>query len=170
METTVNEPKGTAPPLKEKPEGPTRILVQTQTHLVPGDDYGARCFFMLNLICQHHWNRDFVFGEDRWNSYGTQFGYDNLPCYFLVDHGQSATDHDVPILWYEWTGKSLLEPLVLATLLFRLTSIIQRSYAKRPARRNTTQAERVSIYKAPKPAEAKDGAAKSRRQMQNYPK
>jgi hypothetical protein len=108
METTINEPKGTAQPFKEDPEGPKRILVQTQTHLVPGDDYGARCFFILNLICQHHWNRDFVFGEDRWNQYGAQFGYDRLTCYFLVDHGQSATNDDVPVLWYQWTGKSLL--------------------------------------------------------------
>jgi hypothetical protein len=110
METTTNEPKGTAPPLEENPTGPKRILVQTKTHLVPGGDYGERCYFILDRICQLHWNRDFVFGEDRWNSYGARFGYDNRTCYFLVDHGQSIDD-DVPVVWYQWTGKSLLEPL-----------------------------------------------------------
>jgi hypothetical protein len=120
MDTTANEPEGTALSPKENPTEPKRILVQTETHLVPGDDYGKRCYFMLDLVCQHHWNRNFVFGEDRWNSYGTQFGYNNRTCYFLVDHGQSATDDDVPVVWYQWTGESLLEPLGPSIVLFKL--------------------------------------------------
>ena len=111
METTANEPGGAAPHLGESSTGPKRILVQTKTHLVPGDDYHARCMFMLNLICQHHWNHNFDLDQDRWNVYGAQFGYDNRSCYFLVDHGRSPTDDDVPVLWYQWTGESLLEPL-----------------------------------------------------------
>ncbi|KAI1119827.1 hypothetical protein F5Y10DRAFT_149315 [Nemania abortiva] len=108
METTTSQLEVDDPPPETNSEGPKRILVRTKTHLVPGDDYGARCTYMLNRICQHHWNRDFVFGKDRWNSYGTQFGYDNRTCYFLVDYGRSASDDDVPILWYEWTGESLV--------------------------------------------------------------
>jgi hypothetical protein len=141
METTANEPKDTAPSLEENLTGPKRILVQTKTHLVPGDEYGKRCYFILDLVCQHHWNRNFVFGEDRWNSYGTEFGYDNRTCYFLVDHGQSATDDDVPVIWYQWTGESLLEPLSPSHVsLFKLTSIIQRGYATGPACTYTKQA------------------------------
>ena len=111
MEITANESGATAPPLKENTMGPKRILVETKTHLVPGDEYGTKCHSMIHLICQHHWNRNFIFGEDRWYSYGTQFGYDNRTCYFLVDHGQSATGDDVPVVRYQWTGESLLEPL-----------------------------------------------------------
>ena len=43
--------------------------------------------------------------------YATQFCYDNRRSYFLDDHGQSATGDDIPVLWYQWTGESLLEPL-----------------------------------------------------------
>lgn len=106
METTANKPDGTASPFEKDSKGPKRILVQTKTHLLRGDDYGTKCYFILDLVCQHHWNRKFVFGEDRWNSYGAQLGYYNRTCYFLVDHGESATD-DVPVLWYRWTGESL---------------------------------------------------------------
>ncbi|KAJ8120981.1 hypothetical protein O1611_g10220 [Lasiodiplodia mahajangana] len=105
METIASELEVDGPHLETNSERPKRILVRTKTHLVPDDDYGARCYFMLNRICQHHWSRDFLFGEDRWNSYGTQFGYDNRTCYFLVDHGRSASDDDVSVLWYEWTPR-----------------------------------------------------------------
>ncbi|KAI1780361.1 hypothetical protein F4818DRAFT_435569 [Hypoxylon cercidicola] len=86
---------------------PVRILVRTATHLVPGEDFSQRCFFLLNRICQHHWNRDFDHIQDRWNAHGAWFGYDNRRCYFLVDHGQSLHDEHVPVLWYEWTGEFL---------------------------------------------------------------
>ncbi|EGY23785.1 uncharacterized protein VDAG_05223 [Verticillium dahliae VdLs.17] len=57
------------------------------------------------LICQHHWNRDFDPERDRWSAYGARFGYPNRRCYILLDYGQSA-DNEVPVLWYEWMGKS----------------------------------------------------------------
>ncbi len=49
--------------------------------------------------------------QDRWSVYGARFGYDNRRCYFLVDYGRSHTDDHVPVLWYQWTGESLLEAL-----------------------------------------------------------
>lgn len=89
--------------------GPVRILVQTVTHLVPGDEYAERVEYMRNLICQHHWKRDFDRDQDRWNVYGHHFGLRNRNCYFLIDHGhvdgESCTDP--PVLWYKWTGESL---------------------------------------------------------------
>ena len=110
MEATASVPKDTTPHLEENSTKPTRVLVQTKTHLVPGGDYDERLLFMLDLICQHHWNRDYDPDQDRWSVYGARFGYDNRRCYFLVDHGQSSTDDDIPVLWYQWTGESLLEP------------------------------------------------------------
>lgn len=102
----MEAPTGESNPPLQHP-GPVRILVQTVTNLVPGNDYGQRVEYIRNLICQHHWNRDFDWNKDRWNVYGDQFGYENRKCYFLVDHGEST--ENPPILWYQWTGKSLLE-------------------------------------------------------------
>lgn len=110
METKAGVPKDAAPPLEENSMEPTRVLVQTKTHLVPGKDYDERLLFMLDLICQRHWDRDFDPDKDRWSTYGTRFGYDNRRCYFLLDHGQSLSDGDVSVLWYQWTGESLWEP------------------------------------------------------------
>jgi hypothetical protein len=105
MATTANLPGATASDFGEDPMEPQRILVQKKTHLVPGDDYDQRLFFMLDLICQHQWNRDYVPGRDRWIVYGAQFCYENRRCCFLLDHGQILDDNNVPVLWYEWTGE-----------------------------------------------------------------
>jgi hypothetical protein len=88
---------------------PVRILVQTITDLVPGNDYAERVEYMRNLICQQHWNRNFDWDQDRWNVYGDHFAYEKRNCYFLIDHGHSESPEGPPVLWYKWTGKSLLE-------------------------------------------------------------
>lgn len=88
-------------------EAPKRILLRSATHLVPGDEFMEKIMFMLDLICQHHWGRDFDRKHDRWSSFGARFGYPNRRCYFLLDHGQSLADEAVPVLWYEWMGESL---------------------------------------------------------------
>jgi hypothetical protein len=104
METTARKPET---PLG--PEPPVRILVQTLTHLVPGEDGFDRTRFILNQMCQHHWNCDFIGPKFRYTSYNDKFGFNNQRCFFLVDHGEceSKNDDDVPILYYEWTGESL---------------------------------------------------------------
>jgi hypothetical protein len=94
------------------PTGPLRILVQTKTHLVPGDFYGDKIERMRNLICQQVWGRDYIAGSDRWNSYGTEFGYENRTCFFLVDCGMTAEYGEPPtddpkVIWYRWTGDTL---------------------------------------------------------------
>ncbi len=70
-------------------DSPVRVLVQTQTHLVPGDrsaGFGEREDAMVNLICQHVWQRDFdKFRERDWN-YHCHFAVDNVECWFLIDH------------------------------------------------------------------------------------
>lgn len=103
MEVTAAKTTSTA----LKPEPPVRILAQTLTHLVPGKDNYERTMFMLNCMCQYHWNCDFDVPEFRWASYNDQFAFDNRRCFFLVDYGESKNDDDVPILSYEWTGESL---------------------------------------------------------------
>lgn len=109
METiqTANAPNPAIPTLDE--DAPVRIVVQTKTHLVPGKDFYERQDFMLNLICQRHWNRDMQYGPhgDRWDLYGGMFGYHNRSCFFLVDHGTADDDDAVPVLRYHWTGKFL---------------------------------------------------------------
>lgn len=44
------------------------MLVHTTTSRVPGNGRWERVVFMRNLICQHHWNRDFDWDQDRWHS------------------------------------------------------------------------------------------------------
>ena len=106
METTTSETKGSIPTLL-KPDPPVRILVQTLTHLVPGNGGIEKRTLMLNRIFQHLWNCDFNAQEYRWNSYNDAFAFNNRRCLFLVDYGQSPCDDNVPILSYEWTGESL---------------------------------------------------------------
>ena len=106
METTASETESSMPtPLR--PEPPVRILVQTLTHLIPGNDYFERNDFILNRMCQYHWSCDFSVPKFRWASYNDQFAFDNQRCFFLVDYGKSQNDDDVPVLSYEWTGESL---------------------------------------------------------------
>ncbi|KAI9740965.1 MAG: hypothetical protein M1818_004571 [Claussenomyces sp. TS43310] len=90
-----------------RPKPPIRILVQTLTHLIPGRDSFERIFFILNGICQNHWNCDFKGPQFRYAVYNGRFGLNNQRCFFLVDHGESENDDDVPVLYYEWTGESL---------------------------------------------------------------
>jgi hypothetical protein len=90
-----------------RPEPPVRILVQTLTHLVPGKDHFERSDFILNHMCQHHWNCDFSVPKFRWAAYNDQLAFNNRRCFFLADYGESQDDNNVPVLSYEWTGESL---------------------------------------------------------------
>ncbi|EGE03226.1 hypothetical protein TEQG_02264 [Trichophyton equinum CBS 127.97] len=75
--------------------GPVRILPQTVTHLVPGKGYFPRCYFILNKLCQKHWNCDLDPRRHRWHSYGADFAFDNRRCYFLIE---ASGDQEVLIL------------------------------------------------------------------------
>ncbi|KAK2765339.1 hypothetical protein FQN54_008185 [Arachnomyces sp. PD_36] len=128
METTTTESKESAPSAPTQawpPPPPIRILVQTFTHLVPGNGGEEKETFILDRICQHHWNRDFDPREFAYSSYNAKFAFNNRRCFFLVDYGDSTkyNNDDVPILSYEWTGESLKpmpelarDPRVLAKL------------------------------------------------------
>ncbi|KAK3900817.1 hypothetical protein C8A05DRAFT_45412 [Staphylotrichum tortipilum] len=91
------------------PDRPIRILVQTQTHLVPGDkstDFFERYDAMVSLICQHVWQREYdQFRERVWNHH-LHFALDNVECWFLVDHHgpDKSPSPDPPLVWYQWTG------------------------------------------------------------------
>jgi hypothetical protein len=89
---------------EEDPKEAVRVLVQTRTHLIPGEDYYEKLNFMLDLICEHMWGRAFLNRRDRFYLYGGPFGCKNRRCYFLVDHGQARDDSTVPVLWYRFTG------------------------------------------------------------------
>ena len=103
-------PDARAAYLREAPSAPVRILISTKTHLVPGDGYFAKTTFIQNTVSQYHWNCDFDWSCNRFNTYDAKFGFDNQNCYFLIDHGIS-NDDSVPVLWYKWTGVSLYETL-----------------------------------------------------------
>ncbi|KAI0405727.1 hypothetical protein F4802DRAFT_596995 [Xylaria palmicola] len=113
------------------PSQPTRIVLQTKTHLVPGSGYQERCENMRDLLCQHLWQRHFLPGPDRWHVYRAAFAYDGQPCYFLLDHGQSASN-DVPVLWYKWTGKAFI--LVRSSLPREMRAKLERYPFVRPKR------------------------------------
>jgi hypothetical protein len=91
---------------------PVRILVQTQTHLVPGDrftEFGERFDAMVDLICQHVWQRRYdKFRERVWN-YHCHFAVDNVECWLLVDHHgpDPSPPPQPPVIWYRWTGTEL---------------------------------------------------------------
>lgn len=93
---------------------PVRILVETVTHLVPGHVYPERVKCMQNIVCQHHWGRDFDDEKDRCYVYGlggrqqSGEGERGHVCFFLVDSGQtSSKNENPPIMRYRWTGKEL---------------------------------------------------------------
>ncbi|KAH8685143.1 hypothetical protein BGZ61DRAFT_356160 [Ilyonectria robusta] len=91
--------------------GKVRILLQTITHLVPGSDRPEKLAFIQNTVCQHHWKRDYDFAQERWYPYRDYFGLKNRKCFFLIDHhGHDHTiqEEKVPVLWYKWTGESLV--------------------------------------------------------------
>jgi hypothetical protein len=77
---------------------------------------------MVNLICQHVWQRDFdKFRERDW-SYHCYFAVDKVECWFLVDHHgpDPSPPPDPPVVWYRWTGTELfvcLSPLWLPTAM-----------------------------------------------------
>jgi hypothetical protein len=101
---------------------PVRILVQTQTHLVPGDrstEFGERYDAMVSLICQHVWQRRYdKFRERVWN-YHCYFALDNVECWFLIDHHgpDPSPPPEPPIVWYRWTGIELFVCLELSDCL-----------------------------------------------------
>ncbi|KAL2126471.1 hypothetical protein VTI74DRAFT_846 [Chaetomium olivicolor] len=84
---------------------PVRVLVQTKTHLVPGDkstEFGERVSAMENMICQHVWQRDYDRHRERAWHYGCKFALENIECWFLVDHHgpDPSPSPDPPVLWY----------------------------------------------------------------------
>ncbi|EEQ32318.1 conserved hypothetical protein [Microsporum canis CBS 113480] len=124
---------------------PVRVLVQTSTHLVPGDGYFRKCEFMQNKLCQLHWNCDFDYKQHRWSTYGCEFALDNRPCYALIDSGKVAGDDDddkVPILPYEWTGE-IFKPKPQLSESPRVRHILKKHFPfSRKPRKDTPQAER----------------------------
>ena len=96
-------------PIFSRPDPPVRILVQTLTHLVPESNDLSKTMFIINRICQLHWQCDYNYKEHRWSSYNGRFALKNRRCFFLLDTGESLNDDDVPILSYEWTGESLYD-------------------------------------------------------------
>ena len=91
---------------------PVRVLVQTKTHLVPGDKSTSilvRIHAMNDMICDLVWQRHYDRHRERAWDYKCEFAVDNVECWFLVDHHgpDSSLPPDPPVLWYKWTGTEL---------------------------------------------------------------
>ncbi|KAF5008061.1 hypothetical protein FDECE_5644 [Fusarium decemcellulare] len=82
---------------------PVRILVQTATHLVPGDLYPERLQRMQDIIYQYHWNRDFDHRQDRFYAHGAEFGHDHR-----CGHSTNIAFTDLLLLGNSGAGKSNL--------------------------------------------------------------
>ncbi|TRX96867.1 hypothetical protein FHL15_002173 [Xylaria flabelliformis] len=116
METDSDASSSSEPePVLGVPD-PVRILVETTTHLVPGELYSERINGMRNVICHYHWGRAFDDATDRCYVYGLG-GADDLRserdqsrvCFFLVDSGETLSEREnPPVLRYRWTGKKLV--------------------------------------------------------------
>ncbi|PKK53723.1 hypothetical protein CI102_2381 [Trichoderma harzianum] len=94
-----------------KSEGKVRIFLESVTHLVPGRDRDEKLSFIKNIVCQLHWKRDFDWSQERMYPYGDDFGLKNRNCFFLIDHhgdDHTAQEESVPVIWYKWTGESLV--------------------------------------------------------------
>ncbi|KAI8945687.1 hypothetical protein F4801DRAFT_112631 [Xylaria longipes] len=121
METETASDSSSSPepePVLGVPD-PVRILVETATHLVPGQLYSERIEHMRNVICRHHWGRGFDGERDRCYVYGlgggdrsdsrSGQGQRGRVCFFLVDSGQtSSRNENPPVLRYRWTGTKLV--------------------------------------------------------------
>lgn len=111
---------------------PARVLVQTLTHLLPSDGKiykpernpgGDKLYSMLHRICQHVWSHSYDSDFFRWYGYNDdQLGYNNRPCFFLVDHGETDNEADVPVLAFEWTGEELY--VLGLAILFKLRAVV----------------------------------------------
>lgn len=64
--------------------------------------------FILNQMCQLHWDFDFDDQKLALGSYNTKFAFNNRCCFCLVNYGDPSGNYeDTPILSCEWTGVSL---------------------------------------------------------------
>jgi hypothetical protein len=91
--------------------GKVRILLQTVTHLVPGNDREGKLHFIRNLTARRQWKRLFDWDQERMWPYHDDFGLDNIKCFFLIDHRghnhDTTDDQQALVLWYRWTGDFL---------------------------------------------------------------
>lgn len=97
-------------PRPERPD-PMRVLVRTLTHLVPGASAEEKIRSMCHRISKHQWEYEFSSIDSNVNFQGFEFGYNNRPCWFLMDHGvHPEGSHDpsqVPMKVYNWDGEQL---------------------------------------------------------------
>ena len=87
---------------------PIRLLLETETHRVPGQEYGDKLNSLRNTRCRRYFNRDYDHQQDRCYMKGDDFAFARRRCFTLIDNG-SRDATDVPVLRYRWTGTELSE-------------------------------------------------------------
>lgn len=106
MHSTLNAEAQDAAP------SPVRILVQTQTHLVPGESGTEKEETVERSIRKNVLKNKYSKRNDRLYLYNDYFAVPGYHCFFLYDHalspvGDDVTDDEIPLLWYRWSGKEL---------------------------------------------------------------
>lgn len=91
---------------------PVRILVQTYTHLVPGEARPDKLKFLRNTIATQVLKTTYNKSTDFMQAYDDLFAVPGRQCFFLYDHaatpvGDDVADDAIPLLWYRWTGDKL---------------------------------------------------------------
>lgn len=94
--------------LKSRTE-PLRLVLEIQTSDVRGERYGDKIRYIQNLLCQHHFGRDYDKSQEYTHVYGDEFAMPDHACYIAIDHGDNdvATVTDVPSIWYKFTGEEM---------------------------------------------------------------
>lgn len=91
---------------------PVRVLVQTYTHLVPGEARPHKLEFLRDTIAGRVLKTKHNRSTAHMHVYDDMFAIPGRQCFFLYDYaaapvGDDVADDDIPLLWYRWTGEQL---------------------------------------------------------------
>lgn len=91
---------------------PLRILVQTRSGLIRGENSTARRRRVSDIVARAVWDRNSDPTQETLRSYRALWSRPRMTCWFLVDHafpqvGSDVPDESIPILWYLYDGEWL---------------------------------------------------------------
>ncbi|KJZ69866.1 hypothetical protein HIM_10740 [Hirsutella minnesotensis 3608] len=114
------------PPIFSTRAMATRILVKCSSDTIPGEAIDRRTT-IANIVCKHHFGRNFDGNTDGLHSAG-QYNFDDRQCYFLIDVGPRGSQNP-GIINYVWNGETLSNQRATPPLIRHLT----KTYPFNPA-------------------------------------
>ncbi|KAG8166814.1 hypothetical protein KVR01_002503 [Diaporthe batatas] len=92
---------------------PVRVLVQTYTHLVPGEARPDKLEFLRKTIAKRVLKMRHNKSTAYMHVYDDLFAIPGRQCFFLYDYastpiGDDIVDDEIPILWYRWSGDKMM--------------------------------------------------------------